>query len=233
MNIAVIPARGGSKRIPRKNIRNFYGKPMIAYAIEVAHAAGIFEHIIVSSDDKEIINVAKTYGAEAPFVRPALLSDDFTPTVPVISHTIQSCLYLGWQIEYVCCIYPTAPFVLADDLHKAYKIMCQTKKGYVFPVTAFPSHIQRGLKLLDNNSVEPFYPEFANTRTQDLEMAYYDVGQFYWGNIDAWIHGHAIHPNGHSLIIPEWRAVDIDTLSDWERAEKLFPIFLDENKKIK
>ncbi|WP_050467329.1 pseudaminic acid cytidylyltransferase [Herbaspirillum chlorophenolicum] len=222
MNIAVIPARGGSKRIPRKNIKSFAGKPMIAYAIEAARQSGVFDHIIVSTDDAEIAEISVAAGAELPFVRPAHLADDITPTVPVIAHAIESCIALGWKIEQACCIYPGVPLIRHEDLAAAQSLLEKNSAAYVFPVTSFPSPIQRALKRQPDGTTHPFHPEYVNTRTQDLEPAYHDAGQFYWGRTQAWLDGLNIHANGSTIVLPEWRVVDIDTPADWERAEALY-----------
>jgi pseudaminic acid cytidylyltransferase len=222
MKIAIIPARGGSKRIPRKNIKPFHGRPMIGYAIGAAIDSGLFDRVVVSTDDAEISDIASALGADVPFVRPADLADDHAPTVPVIAHAIRTCQPLGWDIEDVCCIYPGVPFISKADLSAAWNILNSSGSGYVFPVTSFPSPIQRALRRLPDGGVKPFRPEYAATRTQDLEPAYYDVGQFYWGKADAWLSGLNIHLNGNSVVIPEWRVVDIDTPADWERAELLY-----------
>ena len=225
MRLAVIPARGGSKRIPRKNIKSFHGKPMIGYAIAAAIASELFDRVIVSTDDEEIAEVAKERGAEVPFLRPPELSDDHTPTVPVIAHAITACQSIGWDVQEVCCIYPGVPFISTKDLSAAYEQLRATDAHYIFPVTGFPSPIQRALRRLPDGSVSPFQPEYAATRTQDLELGYYDVGQFYWGRASSWLDGLNIHLNGITLVIPEWRVVDIDTPADWERAELLFESF--------
>jgi len=222
MRICVIPARGGSKRIPRKNIKPFHGKPMIAYAVTAALASKAFDKVIVSTDDEEIARVARAYGAEVPFVRPADLADDRTPTVPVIAHAIRTCQSKGWDVEDVCCIYPGVPFISTDDLAQAYQRLQTSGAHYVFPVTGFPSPIQRALRRLPDGTVKPFQHEYAATRTQDLEPGYFDAGQFYWGRRDAWLDELNIHLNGTTLVIPEWRVVDIDTPADWERAELIY-----------
>jgi pseudaminic acid cytidylyltransferase len=222
VKIAVIPARGGSKRIPRKNIKPFHGKPMIAYAIQAALAAKVFDHVIVSTDDAEIARVAKSNGAELPFIRPPELSDDHTPSVPVVAHAIHQCRQLGWDVTEACCIYPGVPFISADDMCLARERLLETGAQYVFPVTGFPSPIQRALRRLPDGSVKPFQPEYAATRTQDLEPGYFDAGQFYWGRASAWLSELSIHLNGVTIVIPEWRVVDIDTHADWERAELLY-----------
>ena len=225
MNIAVIPARGGSKRIPRKNIKIFGGKPMIAYAINAAQQSGLFLHVLVSTDDDEIADIAKQFGAEIPFVRPADLANDFTATVPVVAHAIQECHHLGWNFSNVCCIYPGVPFIEVSDLQGAFKKFCDGHVDYCFPVTEFPSAIQRGLKRQSDGVMHPFYPEHELTRTQDLEPAFYDAGQFYWGKKEAWLNNPRIHSNGVGYVIPSWRVVDIDTPEDWDRAERMASAF--------
>ncbi len=227
MKIAVIPARGGSKRIPRKNVKLFHGKPMIAYAVTVARSSELFDRVLVSTDDDEIAKIAQAFGAEVPFVRPAELADDYTPTVPVIAHAIQACQKMGWHVSEVCCIYPGVPFISTDDLVQAGQLLESSRAHYVFPVTGFPSPIQRALRRLPSGAVTPFQPEYAATRTQDLEPGYFDVGQFYWGRRNAWLDALNIHLNSTTLIIPEWRVVDIDTPEDWERAELLYTTLFD------
>ncbi len=222
MNIAVIPARGGSKRIPRKNVRPFCGKPMLAYAIEAAKTSGLFEHIVVSTDDEEIAGIAHEYNAEIPFIRPKELADDLTPTVPVIAHAIQECQKFGWAIEYVCCIYPGVPFIQIEDLRQAYEQLIASNADYSFPVSEFTSAPQRSLRSDVNGKMTPLYPEFELTRTQDLEPAYFDAGQFYWGKAIAWLNNHKLHSGGLGLKIPNWRVVDIDTIEDWARAELIY-----------
>lgn len=231
MKIAVIPARGGSKRIPRKNIKPFAGKPMIAYAIEAALESGLFEHVVVSTDDAQISRIARQLGAEAPFERPVDLADDHTPTAPVIVHAIEACEALGWKIGDVCCIYPCVPFIQIEDLRKSWQLLESNQAAYTFPVTEFPSAIQRALKRNADGTMQPFYPEYEPVRTQDLEAAYYDAGQFYWGRRDAWFEYPRIHSNGLGLPVPAWRVVDIDTMEDWYYAERLYKIMMSENLK--
>ncbi len=222
MKIAVIPARGGSKRIPRKNIRLFQGKPMIAYAITAAILSKSFDRVIVSTDDEEIARVAREYGAEVPFLRPKELADDYTPTVPVVAHAITACQSMGLDVHEVCCVYPGVPFISIQDLRIANECLVATGAHYVFPVTEYPSPIQRALRRMPDGSVSPFQPEHTTTRTQDLEPSYFDAGQFYWGKASAWLQGLNLHLNGITVVIPEWRVVDIDTPADWERAELLY-----------
>jgi len=225
MRIAVIPARGGSKRIPRKNIRRFADKPMIAHAIQAAQASALFDHVIVSTDDEEIAQIASEWGAECPFMRPAELSDDHTPTVPVVAHAIQTCEKLGWKIELVCCIYPGVPFIEIGDLKETLALLSDSDADYCFPVAEFPAAIQRAMKRNEQGRMTPFYPEYELTRTQDLERAYHDAGQFYWGSARAWLTNPRVHSSAIGYPIPNWRVVDIDTEDDWDRAERMHRAF--------
>lgn len=224
MKIAVIPARGGSKRIPRKNIKPFVGKPMIAWAIEAAVDSRIFSHIVVSTEDEEIATIAKEYGALVPFSRPISISDDFTPTVPVISHAVEECLKLGWEIESVCCIYPCVPFLEAQDLVNAYDLMKRRDSEFVYPVAHYVHPVQRAMRQLQSGQMEFIDAASEMTRTQDLEETFHDAGQFYWGKATAWLAQKKMHSGGLGMIIPNWRVVDIDNLDDWKRAEILFQI---------
>lgn len=225
MNIAIIPARGGSKRIARKNIRFFDGKPMIAYAIEAAKKSELFSHILVSTDDAEISAVAQDYGAEIPFSRPVDLADDHTPTAPVIAHAVSECRALGWNVDYACCIYPCTPFLQSSYLEQTLELL-KSNQGidYAFPVAEFPSTVQRALKRDEMGAMSAFFPEYQLTRTQDLEPLYHDAGQFYWGSADAWNRNPQILASGVGLKIPHWRVVDIDTEDDWQRAELLYKV---------
>lgn len=223
MKIAVIPARGGSKRIPGKNIKPFCGKPMIAWSIEAARQSGCFDRIVVSTDNAEIAEIARTHGAEVPFIRPQELSDDLTGTIPVIAHAIKWQQQHGESPGQVCCIYATAPFVTATDLQRGLRIIEDTRAHYAFSVTSYTFPIQRAIRIKENNRVEMFYPEHINTRSQDLEEAYHDAGQFYWGQASAWLAGTPIFtPEAVPLILPSHRTQDIDTSEDWVRAEWLF-----------
>jgi pseudaminic acid cytidylyltransferase len=219
MNLAVIPARGGSKRIPRKNIKKFRGQPMIAYAITAAKESGLFNYIVVSTDDEEIATVAKEWGAHTPFVRPTELSDDHTSTVPVVAHAIQTCQGMGWQFANVCCIYPTVPFIQTEDLKGSHELLKKGAADYCFPVSEYPSAIQRALRLTSQGRLQSIYPEYESVRTQDLESAYFDAGQFYWGKKQAWMTSRSIHNSAIGYPIPYWRVVDIDSPTDWQRAE--------------
>jgi pseudaminic acid cytidylyltransferase len=222
MNICIIPARGGSKRIPQKNIKPFMGLPMISYPINLALASNLFDLILVSTDDTEIAEIAVKYGASVPFMRPANLSDDFTPTVPVIRHAIESLTELQDEPQVsVCCLYPCTPLLEPADLILVYEVFEGSKAPFAFPVLEFPSPIQRALKRDAHGATSPFFPEHKLTRTQDLEPAYYDAGQFYWGAADAWIRGENVHELGIGVVFSSLKAVDIDTEPDWQRAEKL------------
>lgn len=229
MRIAIIPARGGSKRIPRKNIKAFHGKPMIAYSITVAKQSGLFDKIIVSTDDSEIAEVARLHGAEIPFMRPKNLADDFTGTVPVIAHAIEAVQTLGWQVGEVCCIYATAPFLQADDLSKGLDLLTQHQGDYSFSATSFPFPIQRAIKLTQDQQVSMFYPEFEQTRSQDLQEGYHDAGQFYWGTATAFLAQRSIFSsNSYAVILPRIRVQDIDTIEDWQCAEWLYQVMCSE-----
>lgn len=224
MNIAIIPARGGSKRIPRKNIRPFLGKPMIAWSIEAAKASGLFEQIIVSTDDEEIAAIAKRAGAQVPFMRPPELSDDFTGTIPVIAHAVQWALTQGMSLDAVCCIYATAPFIQSADLARGLHALNGGTWQYAFSATDFAAPIFRAFKQTATGGVEMFYPEHFNSRSQDLPIALHDAGQFYWGRPTAWHEGKRIFdPHSTAVMIPRWRVQDIDTPEDWVRAELIAP----------
>ena len=221
--IAIIPARGGSKRIPRKNIKLFCAKPMIAWSIEAALQSGCFDQVIVSTDDQEIAEVARQYGATVPFMRPAELSDDHTGTVPVIQHAIEWVNAQGQPVEQACCLYATAPFVSAEDINRGLDILDATQSDYAFSVTSYAFPIQRAIRLNDEGRVQMFNPEHFNTRSQDLEEAFHDAGQFYWGTADAWLKGRMIFGAGSVPVpLPRHRVQDIDTPEDWVRAEWLF-----------
>jgi pseudaminic acid cytidylyltransferase len=223
MKIAVIPARGGSKRIPRKNIKLFCGKPMIAWSIEAALQSGCFDHVVVSTDDFEIAAVALEYGAQVPFMRPAVLSDDHTGTTAVIRHAVE------WFKEHelpplqVCCIYATAPFVTPQGICSGLEILSSTECNYAFSVTSYPFPIQRAIRITSQGQVEMFNPDYFNIRSQDLELAYHDAGQFYWGRADAWLSEKTIFSLGSlPVMLPSHRVQDIDTPEDWMRAEWMF-----------
>lgn len=220
MRLAVIPARGGSKRIPRKNIRPFGGRPMIGWPISAARDSGLFDRVIVSTDDDEIAEVARAEGAEVPFIRPAELSDDFTGTIPVIAHAVSWQNTHGTQADEVCCIYATSPFIQAEDLRRGLDILLETRADYAFSVTKFASPIQRALRISPENQLEMFDASQFNIRSQDLEEAWHDAGQFYWGKARAWL-DHKVLFGHHAtpVVLPRHSVQDIDTPEDWEHAE--------------
>ena len=221
--VAIIPARGGSKRIPRKNVKDFCGKPMIAWSIEAAKASGCFDQIIVSTDDVEIAKVTSEWGATVPFMRPAELSDDFTGTLPVIRHAVEWLNQNDCPVEYACCLYATAPFVSAADLKQGLQLIQDSGSSYAFSVTSYAFPIQRAIRITDNGRVAMFNPEHFQTRPQDLEEAWHDAGQFYWGTAEAWCEERAIFGEDSVPVkLPRYRVQDIDTPEDWNRAEWLF-----------
>ncbi|WP_278441979.1 pseudaminic acid cytidylyltransferase [Pseudomonas oryzihabitans] len=226
--IAIIPARGGSKRVPRKNIKAFHGRPMIAYSIQAALESGLFARVVVSTDDTEIAEVARSWGAEVPFVRPAELADDHAGTVEVIQHAVAALREQGEDFAYACCLYATAPFVTPADLARGLGALeDHPDKAYAFTVTDYASPVQRALRLRPDGGVESLYPEFYETRSQDLEPAFHDAGQFYWGRTEAWAQGAPLHaPHSLPVRLPRHRVQDIDTAEDWRRAELLYGALL-------
>ena len=230
MKIAIIPARGGSKRIPRKNIKPFHGKPLIAYSIEAAIKSQCFDKIIVSTDDDEIAKVALEYGAEVPFIRPAAISDDHATTMDVINHAIIWCKEHEFEVSHVCCIYATAPFISSDAVKSGLISLIEGKFNYAFSATSFPFPIQRALKIQSNGSTAMFQPEHANTRSQDLEEAYHDAGQFYWGTAEAFLNKKAIFSdNSFAIVLPRNTVQDIDTPEDWDNSQAMFALLKSEN----
>lgn len=222
MCTCIIPARGGSKRIPKKNIKNFAGKPMIAWSIEAAKASGIFSKIIVSTDDDEIANISKQLGAEVPFIRPQKLSDDYATTTQVMSHACSWLQEKKIPSNEIFCIYATAPFISAHDLYKAYKIIKSSEWDYVFSVGEYSSSVYRSFKQNDSGGVEMIFPHLYQSRSQDLDIVYHDAGMFYVGKIHTWLsEKNMFSSNSFPLKIPSWRVQDIDTIDDWERAEKI------------
>jgi N-acylneuraminate cytidylyltransferase len=223
MTVAIIPARGGSKRIPGKNIRPFLGKPIIAYSIEAAHKSGLFRRVIVSTDSAEIAEVAGRYGADVPFVRPARLADDYAGTMAVVRHALETLRDAGATFEFACCIYATAPFVSEEALRRGFEMLRSSTRRFAFAVTSFPFPIQRGLRLDADGVVHALHPEFIETRSQDLEPAFHDAGQFYWGRVDAFLNNEVIFsPASLAVVLPRHEVQDIDTLEDWKRAELMF-----------
>jgi pseudaminic acid cytidylyltransferase len=223
MNIAVIPARGGSKRIPRKNIRTFCGRPMIAWPIEAAAASRLFDKIVVSTDDEEIAQIARHAGAEVPFIRPAELADDHSGTIPVMAHAAQWALSESYQAKALCCIYPTAAMMSPDDLAEGMRKLAEGRHDFVFTATDYASPVFRALVEAADGTIEMLFPEHFNSRSQDLPRALHDAAQFYWGRPEAWLNAETLFgPRSAAVLIPRWRVQDIDTTDDWVRAEALF-----------
>jgi len=231
MKIAVIPARGGSKRIPRKNIKLFFGKPMIAWSIEAAKLSGYFDRIIVSTDDQEIAEVAKEWGADVPFMRPEELSNDFVGTTPVVAHATLWALSQGINVDAVCCLYATAPFVQTIDIEQGLALLESNNSAFAISVTTFAAPVFRAFTECMDGGVKMIFPEHYVTRSQDLPIALHDAGQFYWGRPSAWIEGkNGFGRDTSTVKIPRWRVQDIDDEDDWMRAELLAPLIFSECK---
>lgn len=227
MNLAIIPARGGSKRIPAKNIKEFAGKPLIAYSIQAAQKSGLFEEIWVSTDSEQVAEIAKQFGAKVPYIRPAELSNDLIGTRPVTSHAIQHCIDNVGKPEFCCCIYATAPFLQAEYLKKGLEVLKQdAEKSFSFAVTSYAFPIQRSISI-QAGTVTPMFPENIFKRSQDLEEAYHDAGQFYWGKTDDYLSNKGIFSQ-HSVpvVLPRHLVQDIDTPEDWHRAELMYQAYV-------
>lgn len=222
--LAIIPARGGSKRIPRKNIRSFGSKPMIAHSIDAALESKIFDRVLVSTDDEEIAKIAESFGAEAPFRRPAELSHDHAPTLPVIAHAIQWWESHRAPVTYACCIYATAPFLRPKYLREGLRVLHESSDAeFAFSVTTYAFPILRAVRVLQNGRVEMFWPENEMKRSQDLPEAFHDAGQFYWGRRDAFFRNEGVFSaKSYPVLLPRHLVQDIDTPEDWERAERMF-----------
>lgn len=219
-SVAIIPARGGSKRIPRKNLLPFDGVPMIVRSIRTALDSGLFEQVVVSTDDTEIAELALAHGAQVPFLRPAELADDFTGTAAVIEHALQQLP----AFDYACCVYATAPLLQARFLRQGFELLQQhPDKAFAFSVCSFGFPVQRALTLDGQGALNALYPEFRQTRSQDLPEAFQDAGQFYWGRSEAWLRGEVLYSSASlPVILPRHLVQDIDTLQDWKRAEYLY-----------
>jgi N-acylneuraminate cytidylyltransferase len=218
--LCIIPARGGSKRIPRKNIKLFLGKPIIAYSIEAAINSGLFDEVMVSTDDSEIAEIAKKYGAKVPFLRTEKASNDFATTFDVIQEVVLEYRSLGLNFEHTCCLYTCAPFVSSIKLSESFETMLKGKFDSVFPVMAFGYPIQRALQLDTDGKTSFFYPEFTLTRSQDLAPSFHDAGQFYWMNTKVcMLQNKIITANTGSIVISELEGQDIDNEVDWNLAE--------------
>lgn len=232
MNVAIIPARGGSKRIPRKNIKEFCGKPLIAYSIETALKSKLFEKIIVSTDDEHIAQIAKNYGAHIPFLRPKELSDDFTGTGAVVAHALQTLKSRGETYDFACTIYATAPLLQASYLQKGLDALLNHDAVHAFSVTSMPFPIWRTFKITPNNRCEMFWKENFSKRSQDLEVAYQDAGQFYWKNLHKKSDDILFGADSVPIVLPRHLVQDIDTPEDWVRVELMYKV-LHENSHTK
>ncbi|MDY6950744.1 MAG: pseudaminic acid cytidylyltransferase [Thermodesulfobacteriota bacterium] len=223
--VAIIPARGGSKRIPGKNIKLFAGKAIISYSIKAAQDSDLFDRIIVSTDSVKIAKVAKAYGAEVPFIRPAELADDFTGTGAVVLHALRWLLDRGDKVDYVCCIYATAPFVRPQDLCKGYALLRENKATSTFTVASFPSPILRALKIDEKGRIAMVWPQYRERRSQDLPETYHDAGQFYWADVKNYLKEREFYSRDSlPVVLPRYLVQDIDTPEDWEKAERMYSV---------
>lgn len=222
-SLAVIPARGGSKRIPQKNIRPFLGKPIIAYSIEIALQSALFEEVMVSTEDEEIAAVAVRHGASVPFLRSKHNSDDFATIADVLAEVVDRYSGSGRQFDYVCCIYAASPLVTSDKLRRSFEVLAETHAQLVLPVVKFSFPIQRALRITEDGTLAFVWPQNMNKRSQDLESTYHDAGQFFWGTVDA-ISGKipSSEMSRVPFILSELEAQDIDDESDWALAEMKF-----------
>lgn len=229
-SIAIIPARGGSKRIPRKNIKEFLGKPLIAYSIQTAIESKLFDKIIVTTDDEEIASIAQKYGAKVPFIRPKELADDFTGTADVVNHALKWLKEHGDEYDYVCTIYATAPLLQSKYLVEGFEKLKNSDAINAFSATSMPFPIQRTFKITANGRCEMFWPENYNVRSQDLEEAYQDAGQFYWTKADKRSDEIMFGKDSIPIVLPRHLVQDIDTLEDWQRAEIMYRVIQEEEK---
>ncbi len=221
--IAIIPARGGSKRIPRKNIRDFLGKPIIAYSIEAALKSKLFDEVMVSTDDNEIAGVSNKYGASIPFIRSKKNSDDFSTTADVLLEVLDQYREREKVFEYFCCIYPTALFVTSQKIRDSFKILLEEKTDSIIPVVKFSYPIQRAFRLNKKGNLEYLWQENINKRSQDLESSFHDAGQFYWKEVNTFLESkQLVSKTTFPLIVPELEVQDIDSENDWKLAEIKF-----------
>ena len=220
-NLAIIPARGGSKRIPRKNVKPFLGKPMLAYSIEAALATGLFDEVMVSTDDEEIAEVARQYGAKVPFMRSAVTASDYATTADVLKEVLDNYRELGYEFDNFCCIYATAPMVQPKDITSAFNRLVSSKFSVVYPVVQFSYPIWRCLDLGEDGTMKRHWPEFENSRSQDLPKEYHDTGTFYWYKTKEWLAGDL---NLGGIEVDETTIQDIDTETDWKLAEMKYKL---------
>ena len=220
---AIIPSRGGSKRIPRKNIRQFHGRPMIAWTIDTAINSGLFSNVIVSTDDAEIAAIAQEHGAQVPFLRPADFSNDYATTQDVMRHAVTWLAKNQIESDFVCCLYATAPFLQAEDVVKGLRALQESTADYAYAVTEFDYSPHRALIKNQNGQVSLEKPELAAVRSQDLPSLVHDAGQFYWAKAETWLTQREILSSaGIGIEIPRSQAQDIDNEEDWKLAEALF-----------
>lgn len=222
-SLCVIPARGGSKRIPRKNVKMFCGQPMIAWSIQAAQQTGLFERIVVSTDDPEIAVIARDYGAESPFTRPADLADDHTPIVPAVRHALSCVEHEELRFDLICCLFATAPFVTADSIREGRDLMvADPRTDFAFTATRFSFPIFRAVGRQSDGTARMFWPEHHLTRSQDLPEAYHEAGQFFWASREALLVHDSIYTGRARMVpVPAERVQDIDTEDDWTRAQVL------------
>jgi N-acylneuraminate cytidylyltransferase len=228
--VAIIPARGGSKRIPRKNVNSFFGRPMLAWPLAAALRSGLFARVIVSTEDEEIARVAREAGAETPFTRPVELADDDSGTGAVMEHAAQWLQCRGELPRELCCIYPTGPFVAAEDLRRGLEVLRAGDWSYVIAATTFDAPVYRGFHFRAEGGLQMLFPQHAGTRSQDLPKVFHDAAQFYWGRAEAWLHQReGLGADSTAVLIPRWRVQDIDDEEDWRRAELMAPALLQEH----
>lgn len=224
-NLAIIPARGGSKRIPRKNIKDFLGKPILAYSIEAALKSGLFDEIMVSTDDSEIAAVARRFGARVPFMRSDKTASDFATTADVLNEVVDTYQKMGQHFDNFCCIYATAPLIKSEDIVSAYMRLLDSDFTCVYPVVQFSYPIWRCLDLAEDGTMKRHWPEFENSRSQDLPKEYHDTGTFYWYKMKQWLSGEV---SCGGIEVDETTIQDIDTITDWKIAEMKYRILHDE-----
>ena len=220
-NLAIIPARGGSKRIPRKNVKTFLGKPMLAYSIEAALATGLFDEVMVSTDDEEIAEVARKYGAKVPFMRSAETANDYATTDDVLIEVVNKYSEMGMDYDNLCCIYATAPMIQPNDIISAYDRLLSSDFTIVYPVVPFSYPIWRCLDMAEDGTIKYHWPEFELSRSQDLQKEYHDSGTFYWHKVKPWMEG-VIKVGG--IEVDETTIQDIDTETDWKIAEMKYKL---------
>ena len=233
MIVAIIPARGGSKRIPKKNIKNFFGRPIIGWTIDIVKKTKIFDKIIVSTDDKRIASIAKYYNAEVPFMRPSRLSGNKSSTSDVIIHAILWLKKKGYNPKEVCCIYPTSSLIQPRDLKNSLRDLKTKKWEYVFSATTFEYSIFRAIKYNKKKQLQMVFPKLYNNRSQDLQESYHDAGQFYWAFAKSWLNKKKIFGKKSKMtLLPRWRVQDIDNIYDWKKAEIIFRMLRKKKKTL-